>query len=174
MTAYADAVDRRNDLRAQREDLLKQYRIALASLDGRIAEQQELIDVAEAGGPAEAFLVAREVLSVRWARAQDWVNGHLQEVGPHRQTIQVHRQIERAIEDLEAGCPAMRREYFGVKSYDQWPSQESNHPYGFHPSHGGIWFSVGLRNPRAELTDEQRIACVQWLRAIRENPELLP
>jgi len=174
VTAYAEAVERRNDLRQQREALVEQHRIALRNLDRHIESQQHVIDVAEAGGPAEAFLVAREVLSIGWARGRDWVGGHLQEVGPRRQTSEVRRQFDAAIEDLQAGCPVMRREYFGVKSYDQWPSQESNHTYGFGPKHGSIWFSIGLRNPTADLSDEQRIACVQWLRAIRDNPELLP
>ena len=174
MTAYAEAVERRNKLRAERDEMEKQFADCRRAMDQRITSEEQVIAVAEAGGPADAFLVARELISVRWARERDWEGGHLREVGPRRQTSEMRRQFDRAIEDLQAGCPVMRREYFGVKSYDQWPSQESNHTYGFGPKHGAIWFSIGLRNPTAELTDEQRIACVQWLRAIRENPELLP
>ena len=174
MTAYTDAVERRNDLRSQRDDLLKQHRIALATLDGRIAAQQHVIDVAEAGGPAEAYVVAREVLGVQWVRSRTPLDRDMARTGPRPLSAAVQRQIAAAIEDLQAGCPAMRREYFGVKQYAGFGDQESNHPYGYGPKHGSIWFSIGLKNLKVGLMDEQTIACIQWLRALRENPELLP
>ncbi len=174
MTAYTDAVARRNKLRDDRAELTKAYEKAAAHLDRNIDYQQQVIGLAEAGGPAEAFIIARGVLSVRWARAQVFDRGHWQETGPRRTSADVYRQIDRAIEDLRAGCPAMKREYFGIKAYDQWPSQASDHPYGYGPTHGSIWFEIGLKTPTVDLTEEQTIACIQWLRALRENPEFLP
>lgn len=174
MSAYTEAVARRNELRAERDEMEKQFADCRRAMDRRIATEQQVVDVAEAGGPAESFVIARGVLSVRWARAQVFDRGHWQETGPRRTSSDVGLQIDRAIEDLQAGCPVMKREYFGIKAYDRWPSQVENHRYGFGPKHGSIWFSIGLKNPQVDLTDEQTIACIQWLRALRENPELLP
>lgn len=115
MSAYAEAVERRNDLRLQREALLEQHRIALANLDRHIGAQQAVIDVAEAGGPAEAFVVAREVLAIRWARTREPLDRGTDRTGPRPMVATVQRQFDSAIEDVQAGCPAMRREYFGVR-----------------------------------------------------------
>lgn len=174
MTAYADAVARRNQLRDTRAQIAREFEDVTKRLDRSIADQQQVIDLAEAGGPAEAFVVAREVLAIRWGREQTFMAGHWQETGPRRTSSDVARQIDRAIEDLRVGCPVMKREYFGIKAYDAWPSQVSDHPYGYGPRHGSIWFLIGLKTPTVDLTDEQTIACIQWLRALRENPELLP
>lgn len=174
MSAYTEAVARRNELRDKRAALVEAHNDALAHLDRNIDYQQQVINMAEAGGPAEAFVIARDVLAVQWARSFGFDCGLWQETGPRRTSGDVYRQIDRAIEDMQAGCPVMRREYFGIKSYAEWPSQIENHTYGFGPKHGSIWFSIGLKTPSVDLTDEQTIACIRWLRALRENPELLP
>jgi len=174
MGAYSEAVARRNQLREDRSALVNAHEKAVAQIDRGIRNEQQVIDLAEAGGPAEAFVIARGVLSIWWARQRVFQDGRWQETGPRRMSIHVPRQIDRAIEDLQAGCPRMRTEYFGIKEYAEWTSQEADHRYGFGPKHGSIWFSIGLATPRVDLTEEQTIACIQWLRALRENPELLP
>lgn len=173
MGAYTDAVTARDQVRADRERAVERHRRELAEMDRQIAYAQQVIDVAEAGGPAEAFMTARRLLRIEWARHRQPLDRY-KLTGPRRVSGVVLRQIDRAIADVQAGCPAMRREYFGVKEYSGFSDQECDCRYGYGPSHGSIWFSIGLQNPKVELSEDERIACVQWLRALRENPELLP
>ena len=47
-------------------------------------------------------------------------------------------------------------ERFGVKNFDGYTGQRSDHPRGYGPRHGHIVFSVGLRDPKRTLTQEER------------------
>ena len=82
-------------------------------------------------------------------------------------------QFAEAIRDLQDGCQQMEHRYFGIKSYDRWASQITNCEYGMGPSHGSIWFRIGLRRPgqAAALTPEMRQACIRYLRALQADPK---
>lgn len=51
---------------------------------------------------------------------------------------------------------------FGTKSYDRWYGQRSDHEWGG-PRHGSIIFQVGLKDRKAELTEEQRSDAIYFL-----------
>jgi hypothetical protein len=53
--------------------------------------------------------------------------------------------------------------YFGVKIYSGFGEQREDHQYGFGPKHGSIVFAVGLREPKCELTAEEREAALYYL-----------
>ena len=63
--------------------------------------------------------------------------------------------VEAAVEALLSPTVGnLAREYIGVKAYEGWSAQRSDHPYGFGPTHGNIWFRVGLsKEARKRLAD---------------------
>ena len=83
------------------------------------------------------------------------------------------RTIQKAIEDIVKGCVELKDSYFGIKDYDRWKGQESNHPYGYGPKHGHIVFSIGLKNPKNSLNDEEQEACLYFLYQLLENASFL-
>ncbi|BCJ86484.1 hypothetical protein [Effusibacillus dendaii] len=79
------------------------------------------------------------------------------------------RCVTEAIKDIAQGAPKMSEGYFGVKNYAHWTHQESDHPYGYGPRHGSIVFSVGLKNPKEKLTEEQKECCLYYLNLLRNR-----
>ena len=68
--------------------------------------------------------------------------------------------IHDAVDWLATGkCKSVHRslltERFGVKNFDGYTGQRSDHPKGYGPRHGHIVFSVGLRDPKRQLTQEE-------------------
>lgn len=53
--------------------------------------------------------------------------------------------------------------YFGVKNYSGFGDQREDHSYGMGPRHGSIVFAVGLKQPRRDLTDDERDAAIYYL-----------
>lgn len=51
---------------------------------------------------------------------------------------------------------------FGTKSYDRWHGQRSDHEWGG-PRHGSIIFQIGLKDRKAELTEDQRSDAIYFL-----------
>lgn len=51
---------------------------------------------------------------------------------------------------------------FGTKSYDRWYGQRSDHEWGG-PRHGSIIFQIGLKDRKAELTEDQRSDAIYFL-----------
>lgn len=125
-----------------------------------------VINVAENMGVemADAYSIARRILQVEWGR-------------DHARTPEVESCFDDAIADVRRGAPFMQRSYYGVKSYDAWPSQRADCQYGYGPSHGSIWFRIGLRSRTAieavPLDETDRVACVRYLTALRDDWTLL-
>lgn len=71
--------------------------------------------------------------------------------------------------DLVAGGGRLRHDYFGLKNYDGWLCQRSDHPYGTGPSHGHIVFAIGVhkvirdRVGEPMLSPEEAEACLYWV-----------
>lgn len=51
---------------------------------------------------------------------------------------------------------------FGTKSYDRWYGQRSDHEWGG-PRHGSIIFQIGLKDRKADLTEDQRSDAIYFL-----------
>lgn len=49
-----------------------------------------------------------------------------------------------ARKDVALGAPRLKSEYVGIKNYDGFGDQRSDHRYGYGPRHGSIVFSIGL------------------------------
>lgn len=86
-------------------------------------------------------------------------------------TLAVHGAINESRRDVVRdakdqiieGGGKLHREWFGTKNYAAWSDQRCDTRYGFGPSHGSIVFSIGLRKPGAELSDEQIAGCLYAL-----------
>lgn len=63
---------------------------------------------------------------------------------------------KRTYHTLEGG-------YFGVKNYSGFGDQREDHQYGMGPRHGSIVFAVGLREPKRNLTPDEREAALYYL-----------
>jgi hypothetical protein len=77
--------------------------------------------------------------------------------------------VNQAIKDIAQGGITIRKMYFGVKNYSGYTHQGCNCEYGYGPTHGSIVFSIGLRNPKTPLTEEQIESCLYYLNAIKNN-----
>jgi hypothetical protein len=77
--------------------------------------------------------------------------------------------VNQAIKDIAQGCETISKMYFGVKNYSGYVHQGCNCEYGYGPTHGSIVFSVGLKNPKIPLTEEQVECCLYYLNAIKNN-----
>jgi len=62
---------------------------------------------------------------------------------------------------------SLRKHYYGTKNYDGWLHERSDHDYGYGPRHGSIVFSIGLFDPKAELSNEDRAAAIYFLEMLR-------
>lgn len=165
-TAYAAAVADWDRLRAEREAERRRHESEHRRLTAALEEAERVMGLAERQGEdvAAAYVTARDLLTVEWAVPR--FDG-----ARRRQTPEVASCFQDAIEDLRRGAPRLSRGYFGVKAYDRWDSQRHDSGYGFGPSHGSIWFRIGLRRPRQDLTEAERLACVRWLRAVQADPD---
>lgn len=69
-----------------------------------------------------------------------------------------------AVNDILAGCPHMKKEFYGNKKYDGY-YQRTDCQYGYGPKHGSIVESVGLQSDRreAKLTEAEKEACIYYL-----------
>lgn len=76
------------------------------------------------------------------------------------------RCVREAIKDIALDTPQMSKQYFGVKNYAGWRHQTCDCPYGMGPTHGSIVFSVGLQNPRVNLTDDEKESCLYYLNVV--------
>ncbi|PZU95527.1 MAG: hypothetical protein DI527_00530 [Chelatococcus sp.] len=55
------------------------------------------------------------------------------------------RLVEEAKVSIAEGGSRLRAGYFGIKNYEAFGDQRSDHGYGFGPRHGEIVFSVALQ-----------------------------
>lgn len=140
---------------------------SLASLHNRLIELNEDREVLKRGHAENLRILDREIVSVREAIAGkaaglDWnkvkrglnvisLRGTYGTGGGDSRSV-----IDDAMSDLaQSRGSRLKKEYFGVKNYDRFFRQRSDHSYGFGPRHGSIVFAVGLADVRSELSDEQ-------------------
>lgn len=79
---------------------------------------------------------------------------------------------ELAIIDISNDCKHMKKMYFGNKRYEGL-YQRSNHTYGMGPSHGSIVDRIGLRDPKKELSSNEKDACIYFLKKYDQIMEAL-
>lgn len=178
-SAYAEAVATIQNARVERKMMVEEHNSRLHKIDVRIAQAEQTIAFAERGGSADDQVIAERVLSITWARHrgknQQW--GDRPHTGPVRVTPEVIGRIDRAIELLRQNSDYLCRNYLGVKEYDRFTSQVSDAQKGYGPRHGHIWFALSYTAPYSDPenlpTEDERIACIRYLTAIRDNPALM-
>ena len=141
-------------LRAERQQTVEEHKRRLADLDSRMADLRER-RAAMAGGLDLGMVdLAEAVIEVYRIENRDRGSGR--------------SVIADAISDLAASAPALRRDYFGTKSYASWDGQRCDGPYGTGPRHGSVIFSVGLtREARGrDVSPDELNAAVAYLVAI--------
>lgn len=74
--------------------------------------------------------------------------------------------IKAAIADIANGCSYLRNTNIGCKQYSSWPCQRCDCRPLCGPRHGSIIASVGLVDPKQELTEEEQTACLIYLRRL--------
>jgi hypothetical protein len=173
-SAYKTAVAERNELNRRIGMVEETYRSEMRRLKIELERENQVIRVAEAGFNAEEFVVARSIVKIEWGRQrhprQSWDSTAQ---GPRRVTAETHQQLMTAIEKFrEDDLEVFDTHYLGIKSYDRWNSQIEDHQHGMGPRHGSIWWRLALH--RKPENEDETLACISWLRALDENPELLP
>lgn len=161
-TSYEIAIDHLDVIKSRVAEEEERHEAAIRELNQELGNALKLVHTFEVGGHlvGEAYQVARGIVRIEWGRDR-------------KVTPEVMGCFNDAIEDLRHGGARLRREYFGVKSYEGWSSQRVNCAYGMGPSHGTVWFRINRRDVAAELTPSEVLAAVQWLTAVRNNPGLL-
>lgn len=164
---YERAVAAVTEARARLQEERDRHEEAARTLGRAMVDAERTLLIYETAGAQAAMdrEVAERVLDIGW-----WST---RRHGARVSTPEVQSCFLDAIEDLRVGAPRLRRGYFGVKEYDGWASQRADCEYGMGPSHGSIWFRIGLRRRTEPLTEDEQLAAVRWLRTVQSNPELL-
>lgn len=119
------------ELKEQKERMQRlkdAYSHALAVGQARVGELSAKMNMAKAGIDTQKVDAGLKVLAIKGkASSADSI-------------------ISLAIDDLAAGCPHMKKKYFGIKVYSGFGEQREHHEYGYSPRHGSIVFSIGLTN----------------------------
>lgn len=128
---------------------------AIKTLQSRLRDIREQIALHSAGLDMAKIALARSVL---------YLSGSYRNGGDRRDSVVRDAMHWFATGTKPEACyRGLDQVAYGTKNYDRWSGQRSDHEYGWGPSHGWIVFAVGLKNPRNELTEEQREACLYYL-----------
>ena len=127
----------------------------LASLGKDLAEANRLIAASADGLDLDALKLAESVIEVR---------GAYDKAGDDRAFA-----LQKAVDDLANGAAALKKSYFGTKSYAHWHGQFVECGYGMGPSHGSVIFSIGVRRSELgrDLTDGEIEASLYYLRNLQ-------
>lgn len=82
----------------------------------------------------------------------------------------IRTPLIRFLESLKKGdITTITKQYYGVKTYDRW-TQESNHPYGYGPSHGSIIARIG--KGEKPLKDEDILPLIDACELLLRNLDI--
>ncbi|OLS61544.1 hypothetical protein [Pseudomonas putida] len=125
------------------------------NLSKDLAETNRLIAASADGLDLDALKIAESVLEVR---------GSYDKAGNDRAFA-----LQKAVDDLANGAAALKRTYFGTKSYAHWNGQFVECSYGMAPSHGSVIFSIGIRRSELgrDLSESEIEASLYYLRNLQ-------
>lgn len=120
---------------AATEDMIRQvmaeYSKTMNNLEQRRATLKALLEAAKNNIDVARLIRGEEVLGIK---------------GKSNPNSRAQKElVQDALKDVALGCPQMMKEYFGLKNYDRWTEQGSNHTYGCVPRHGSIVYSIELK-----------------------------
>lgn len=176
---YAGAIAKRLELLKEIDEHERSAAQRKAELQADLLEQERIIDVTEAGVSPALFQEARTLVNIQWDKVP-WSRCADHPTGRRLASADVNECFDDAIDDFRQGPNRLLGGFFGVKRYDRWESQRSDHPYGYGPRHGYIWFSIGLNHEAASrlrggglLSESEKLAAIGWLKEVQKNPTLL-
>jgi hypothetical protein len=146
--ACAAELAAREELRKHREDAAKRER----ALRNALSVARECVSLASCGLDNDKIRLARSVL---------YLSGAFSNSAPKRGAVQDMIDWLATGEKCTYHTPATG--YFGVKIYSGFGEQREDHEYGFGPKHGSTVFAVGLREPKRELSSDEREAALYYL-----------
>jgi len=133
----------------------RRHDTAIMNLNVQLANQERLYQNGLSGFDLSRIKIAEDVLSFEMPEIFDPKEEDMLGV------------IEDAILWFSGNMNKIRfslDEYrYGVKNYDRFRNQRSDHWYNSCPRHGSLTFTLGLRDRRAELTEDQRNAAIYYL-----------
>lgn len=122
----AGVVEELADRRSEREAMLERHAAELQEVDQEIADLANRKAHLDTGTTDEELRLARDLIEVR---------GSFEELD--------EQVVQEAVEDIAAGCPTLRTEYFCRRVYEASVHQET-YSYGYGPRHGRAVFTIGL------------------------------
>lgn len=144
----AESAEKSKELNKLRKD----FKSKETDLLNEIAQLTRLVELTEK---------ELDVIRIQLAESILYVRGN-----PYGRTDQGGATLaDRAIIDIANGVDYMRQGYYGNKTYSGY-YQESSHPYGYGPKHGGICDEIGLHNGTRDrvFTDDEKDACIYYLK----------
>lgn len=158
-----DLVQRKKNLEARKADLaqyLAESQKNANTLRAEIGELERLYNLAVNNIDVEAILKAESVLSI----------GVIKDFPSGDDLSCVEDAIKYMAGTLEiTSWNDMKNTTYSTKNYSGWYHQREDHQYGYGPRHGSTVFSIGLKPEyrTAELTQEQRNACIYMLESLK-------
>ena len=150
--SLADHVSMRNQLTKELRELKEWHARSEKELESRIDKHREAISQWKNGLDHSLIQTAESVLFVEG----EFGYGDDQ------------KMVLKAIDDIAAGCPVLKHEYFGTKDYDRWHHQGTQSRYGCGPRHGSVVFAIKLRDRKNDLTDDEKDAAIYYLLNLKE------
>lgn len=147
-----EIVKQRNYLVAKREQLKRDYEESKSKLNSKIKKLMELENIGSNNIDIDKVLIAENVMKVE---------GNI-----YGRTDRGSSTIAYdAIIDIANGCPKLKKEYFGNKTYSTF-YQGCNCEYGYGPTHGVIVDRIALKDKyrETEMSDDEKDACIYYLK----------
>ena len=138
----------------ERQHLQDEYKDKLKTIDDTLKDIEVRIQLS-----LDGISFPRIERAERFVR----VSGKLPKLDILDTTSQRHRLLQEAMLDLANGCPRLSKEYFGIKNYDGFGDQRSDHTYGYGPKHGSIVFRVSLTNSESIPHGNDLEDCLYYL-----------
>lgn len=135
----AGVVEELADRRSEREAMLERHAAELQEVDQEIADLANRKAHLDAGTTDEELRLARDLIEVTW---------HQPRLGPHDEFDE--QVVQEAVEDIAAGCPTLRTEYFCRRVYEGNLHRET-YEYNYGPRHGHAVFRIGLTSGAREF-----------------------
>jgi len=134
----------------------KEYKEYCAAANMRMTKIKKDINLYKSSVDANKINYAMNILDLRFPTNKDYRTGK-------RTYSKIYSSLVSAAKtDLVSGLNKLKREYIGQKYYEGF-DQRCDCEYGYGPSHGSVYQSIGLRNPKMELSDYDIECCLYLL-----------
>jgi hypothetical protein len=170
-TAYAAAVREREEALDEITAEKAAHEMRMRHWNAVLTRTEQTIRAAEHNlCAAEDQVIGSRILTIEWDY-RTLVDGRWTKV--YRRTPDVRQCFQSAILCMQTGSDWLVNRYLGVKRYEGWDSQRHDGEYGMGPTHGAIWFRIGLNPPREIPSEADRLSCIRYLRAVEKDPDTM-